>query len=83
MMGPGLHPSVDQKFSWTQLKSDSRAWMKTTGISMRQSAKGFAAFSSMYSLSDCWLEKSRGKHDVYNAITAGGIAGAVCALRSG
>lgn len=86
MMQPGMPGYVEpgsSQLSLKQMRSDFRVWRRTTGQSMRTSAKGFALFSGCYAATDCALERYRGQHDWMNAIAAGGAAGGACALRSG
>ena len=46
-------------------------------------AKGFAAFGALYSGSECVIEQTRAKHDIYNSAYAGCFTGGVMARSGG
>ncbi|KAK3279321.1 hypothetical protein CYMTET_12786 [Cymbomonas tetramitiformis] len=46
-------------------------------------AKTFAGFGAVYSVSECYIEKFRAKHDIYNSGYAGCFTGAALAYKSG
>ena len=46
-------------------------------------AKGFAAFGALYSGSECVIEQTRAKHDIYNSAYAGCFTGGVMAAAAG
>lgn len=60
------------KYSWRQMK------VKSTGM-----AKNFAAVGILYSGIECVVEKKRGKHDIYNVLTAGCMTGGLLAAKGG
>ena len=46
-------------------------------------AQGFAAFGALYSGSECVIEQTRAKHDIYNSAYAGCFTGGVMARSGG
>ena len=70
----------DEKLSIAQsLKNAGRA-----SISKAASyAKGFAVFGALYSGSECVVEQTRAKHDIYNSACAGCFTGGVMARTGG
>jgi import inner membrane translocase subunit TIM22 len=46
-------------------------------------AKQFAVVGGVYTIFECHIEKHRGKRDIWNAISAGCLAGGTLAARAG
>ena len=69
----------DEKLSVAQtLRNAARTSLQKAG----SYAKGFAAFGALYSGSECVIEQTRAKHDIYNSAYAGCFTG-VMARSSG
>lgn len=51
--------------------------MREAGRSMRSYAKNFARFGIAFSMAECTVEKIRARHDIYNSVLGGCVAGAV------
>ena len=49
----------------------------------RSYAKGFAAFGALYAGSECVVEQTRARHDIYNSAYAGCFTGGTMAARAG
>lgn len=74
-MAPG-----DEKLSIVQsLKNAGRTSLQRAG----SYAKGFAVFGALYSGSECVIEQTRARHDIYNSAGAGCFTGGVMARGSG
>ena len=74
-MAPG-----DEKLSVVQsLKNAGRTSLQKAG----SYAKGFAVFGALYSGSECVIEQTRARHDIYNSAGAGCFTGGVMARSSG
>ncbi|KAK4689721.1 hypothetical protein P7C73_g376, partial [Tremellales sp. Uapishka_1] len=56
---------------------------KEMGRNMWSSGKGFAKVGAIYSGVECCIEGYRAKNDITNAVSAGFLAGAILAFRSG
>lgn len=70
----------DEKLSVAQtLRNAARTSLQKAG----SYAKGFAAFGALYSGSECVIEQTRAKHDIYNSAYAGCFTGGVMARSSG
>ena len=77
-----FEPSMpgDEKLSVAQsLKIAGRASLQKAG----SYAKGFAVFGALYSGSECVVEQTRAKHDIYNSACAGCFTGGVMARTGG
>ena len=70
----------DEKLSVAQsLKNAGRASIAKAA----SYAKGFAVFGALYSGSECVVEQTRAKHDIYNSACAGCFTGGVMARTGG
>ena len=70
----------DEKLSIAQsLKNAGRASLSKAA----SYAKGFAVFGALYSGSECVVEQTRAKHDIYNSACAGCFTGGVMARTGG
>ena len=70
----------DEKLSVAQsLKTAGRASLSKAA----SYAKGFAVFGALYSGSECVVEQTRAKHDIYNSACAGCFTGGVMARTGG
>lgn len=49
----------------------------------RTYAKGFGAVGALFAGSECVIEKTRAKHDIYNSMYAGCFAGGTLAASAG
>lgn len=56
---------------------------KEMGRNMWKSGKGFGKVGALYSGTECCIEGYRAKHDIWNAVGSGFIAGGVLARNSG
>lgn len=77
-----FEPSMpgDEKLTVAQsLKNAGRASLQKAG----SYAKGFAVFGALYSGSECVVEQTRAKHDIYNSACAGCFTGGVMARTGG
>ena len=71
----------------TQKKVSITETLKTTARSTASKswsyAKGFAAFGALYAGSECVVEQTRARHDIYNSAYAGCFTGGTMAARAG
>ena len=71
----------------TQKKVSVAETLKTTARSTASKswsyAKGFAAFGALYAGSECVVEQTRARHDIYNSAYAGCFTGGTMAARAG
>ena len=56
-----------------------RVGFREAGRAMKSYAKNFAMFGIVFSCSECIIEKTRAKHDLYNSVMAGCATGAIMA----
>jgi len=76
----GLAPSIADQHPCTA----SRAGFMTYMIAIcRTYAKGFGAVGAIFAGSECVIEKTRAKHDIYNSVYAGCFTGGALAARAG
>jgi len=78
---PGSPEAIKQaqETTWQQVV---RGWKQQTKHGW-QNAKTFALLGLMWSSSECWIEKYRGKTDIWNSISAGCLTGAILGARGG
>lgn len=53
-----------------------RIGFREAALSMRSYAKNFAKFGASFSAAECTIEKVRARHDIWNSIIGGCVAGA-------
>lgn len=56
---------------------------KSMGAQSKSYGKSFAQIGLYFSLTECVIEKFRGRHDLKNSVFAGGITGALISRKSG
>lgn len=54
-----------------------RVGFREAGKSMKSYAKNFARFGVSFSLAECAVEKVRARHDIWNSVIGGCVAGGV------
>lgn len=62
-----------------QMKLTARDMLKQS----KSSAKSFGTIGAIYTVTECTIEKTRGKHDLTNALAAGCLTGGALAVRGG
>ena len=73
-------PAGEAKLSVMQtLKSAARTSVQRAG----SYARGFAVFGALYTGSECVIEQTRARHDIYNTAYAGCFTGGFMARGSG
>jgi mitochondrial import inner membrane translocase subunit TIM22 len=74
------HTMTQKKVSIAEtLKQTARS----TALKSWSYAKGFAAFGALYAGSECVVEQTRARHDIYNSAYAGCFTGGTMAARAG
>jgi import inner membrane translocase subunit TIM22 len=66
--------SIAETLKQTARNTASKSWSY---------AKGFAAFGALYAGSECVVEQTRARHDIYNSAYAGCFTGGTMAARAG
>jgi len=66
--------SIAETLKQTARSTASKSWSY---------AKGFAAFGALYAGSECVVEQTRARHDIYNSAYAGCFTGGTMAARAG
>jgi len=75
--------ALDPELQKKPMSQQIRKGIKDMGRRSSSFARNFAAVGGMFSLSDCVVEKWRGKHDWVNPTLSGSFTGAVLAIRGG
>jgi len=78
---PGMTGYIDP--SSLSTKEALKLTMKDMMKASKSSAKNFGTIGAIYTLTECTIEKTRGKHDISNALAAGCITGGALAARGG
>lgn len=65
------------------LREQMRTTMRATGEKALYWSRNFAFISGIFQASDCLVEKYRGKHDVWNELISGCMAGGLLNAKSG
>ncbi|PVU89175.1 hypothetical protein BB561_005504 [Smittium simulii] len=64
-------------------KTQIKETLADMGKKSYSTAKGFAVVAAIYSGSECVIESYRARNDIYNAVSAGCVTGAVLAVKTG
>lgn len=64
-------------------KQELRDGARKTKAKSKSWGKNFASLTAMFQGFECAIEKTRGKHDIYNSVSAGCFTGAALARQSG
>lgn len=65
------------------LREQMRQGAKEMGAQSRSWGKNFLVIGGVFSCTECFVEKTRGKHDRWNAIGGGCVTGGVLAASGG
>lgn len=57
--------------------------LKRTTVKARNWGKNFAMVTAVFSGVECAIEKTRGKKDIFNGVSAGCVTGAALAAKAG
>jgi mitochondrial import inner membrane translocase subunit TIM22 len=79
------NPALPAGKSITDLpvREQLRLGLKDMGRTSLSSAKNFGRIGAMYSMTECVIEGLRGKSDLWNGISAGGVTGGILARAGG
>ena len=72
-----------EEFNNLPLKQQFRRGMQEVGSSSRSWGKNLAVIGAVFSCTECFIEKARGRSDKWNPVAGGCITGAVLAHGSG
>ena len=72
-----------EEFNNLPLKQQFRRGMQEVGSSSRSWGKNLAVIGAVFSCTECFVEKARGRSDKWNPVAGGCITGAVLAHSSG
>lgn len=78
-IGEGVGPPPENQTT----RQVFRQMVTSTRMRMWSYMKGFTVVGALYSGSECLIEKTRAKHDIYNTVYAGCATGAILAHSGG
>jgi mitochondrial import inner membrane translocase subunit TIM22 len=81
--GANIDPSRMSELDKLPMRRQMAAHVKEMGTAGFRMAKQFALIGAMFALSECIVEKARGRSDLGNSAAAGCITGAALAYKSG